>query len=102
MEPMHNTLNFSEAPCGLMGPEAEALLPTSEAASALGLRRPQFLVLARFFGVKPSKQAKLTSRSRTPGNLYAPDEIALLKALEAHCQVSGTRAVLRHLLESQG
>jgi hypothetical protein len=84
-----------------MDPNGLNLIPTFEAASALGLRRPQFLVLARFLGVKPSKQARLTSRSRTPGNLYSPDEIALLKALEAHCQVSGTRAVLKHLLESQ-
>ena len=79
----------------------ENLVPTQTAAAALGLKRQQFLSLARFLGVKPMGQQRLGKASRTPANMYSSEDLVLLKALEAHCQVSGTRAVLKHLLESR-
>jgi hypothetical protein len=101
MAMLHNTLSIAPPPCGQMGGEATSLVSTSAAASILGLKRPQFLAVARYLGLKPVRQQKLTAKSRTPANVYSADELALLKALEAHCQVSGPHVVLKHLLDAQ-
>ena len=75
------------------------LLPTFEAAAALGLKRQQFLGLARFLGMKPMGQQLLSKASHTPANLYSQRQVQLVKALAAKTQALGVESVLADLLQ---
>jgi len=75
------------------------LVPTQTAAAALGLKRQQFLSLARFLGVKPMGQQKLGKASRTPANYYSQRQLQLLRALAAKTRALGVEPVLTDLLQ---
>ena len=55
-------------------------ISTAEAALFLGLNRPGFLVLKRFFGIEAIEKRKL--RGTTPSNFFDPEDINWLKTLQ--------------------
>jgi len=75
---------------------ASAPISTGEAARRLGLKRQQFQILARFFGVEPVARRRL-STARTPANLYDPAEIETLGWFSKLCRLRGIEAVLDSL-----
>ena len=77
------------------------LLSTEEAAERLGVKRQQFQVLARFFGLRPVVQRRLGA-SRTPVNLYDADAIGFLVRLARRCRDEGARRVLESLASEPG
>ena len=72
---------------------ASAPISTGEAARRLGLKRQQFQVLARFFGLEPVARRRF-STARTPANLYDPAEIEALGWFSKLCRLRGIEAVL--------
>ena len=77
---------------------ASALVSTGDAARRLGLKRQEFQVLARFFGLEPVARRRL-STARTPANLYDPTEIQALGWFSKLCRLRGIEAVLDSLPE---
>ena len=75
------------------------LLPTVAAATRLNLKRQQFQVLAQFFSLKPFSRRLLNGKSRTPGNLYDPALIGMLRRLSLRCRANGGSLVLSRLME---
>lgn len=78
-----------------------ASLSTDEAAKRLGMKRQQFQVLARFFGLRPVVKRRLGA-SRTPVNLYDADAIGLLEQLARRCRNEGAGRALENLAVEPG
>lgn len=75
-------------------------IPTERAAKLLGLNRPQFQVLVRLLNLRPSGQKKLSTYARTPGFLFDPADIKLLRKLMESCRCKGFKATLKPLVEN--
>jgi len=75
---------------------ASGLISTGEATRRLGLKRQQFQILARFFGLEPVARRRL-STARTPANIYDPAEIRALGWFSRLCRLRGIEAVLDSL-----
>ncbi len=77
-------------------PTAQATLSTGEATQLLGMKRQQFQVLVRFFGLRPTAQRRLGS-SRTAVNLYDVAAIELMARIGRRCRYEGVGRVLKSL-----
>jgi hypothetical protein len=65
--------------------------PTEQAAFMLGLKRQEFLVLKRFFGIQPYGTIRLTGK--TPANLYMSQDVEHLLDLKRRCHANGLKAL---------
>lgn len=76
------------------------VLITGEAAQRLGMRRPQFVLLAHCLGF--GAQERRGQRGGKPAKYYAGQDVALAKDLLNRCARVGGRRVLAGLLKRRG